>query len=531
MPVALDFGTSNTVIARWDPAADDVVLLETPELSRQFEYVLPDGSPPGVVTVYPSLIHYGDRQQPLAAQVEDAGLVEDPATFRWLKMDMLRQNRRCRRLGRERISYEQAATEFVSRLLLFVSRGGELLEDDLVVSVPVEAYDHYVEWLTRAVATVYDGNIHLIDEATACILGYDRRARDGDLFLVVDFGGGTLDVCLVRADFSAADQVARSRLLGRAGEEIGGMMVDQWLLAEIPLSEDDLRLAGQDLLRAVEAAKIQLTYEAQASVSHYAEGVDRLITHTFTRTQLREILDRNQFFKIITDTVDRAVEQATEKYGVKRSEIHEVLLVGGTSLIPAVQEQFAYLFPNRIRCDNPFAAIAAGACRFVEQSFNPAVVHDYCLRSWNAENRDWDFAAVIPKGTRYPTERPVKTVFLNATHDEQDRLGLLLYELSDMLRVTGGFVVGSDGRLQRAAPGAVDRQQPLNPENREFIVADPPCRKGERRFAAAFGVDARKRLTVSLRDLREGNRSRILPVDGDPVPLPVEDFPVTRLGH
>ena len=45
--------------------------------------------------------------------------------------------------------------------------------------------------------------------------------------------------------------------------------------------------------------------------------------------------------------------------------------------------------------------------------------------------------------------------------------------------------------------------------NREFIIADPPCRHGERRFVASFGVDNHKRLTVSLKDLKEGNRSYI----------------------
>ncbi len=210
-----------------------------------------------------------------------------------------------------------------------------------------------------------------------------------------------------------------------------------------------------------------------------------------------------------------------------------MLLVGGTSLIPAVQEQFGFLFPGKVRCDNPFAAIAAGACRFVEQNYDPAIVHEYCLKNWDEDHRSWDFTTVIPKGTRYPTEDPIKALYINSTYDGQDRLGLLLYENSDMLRMPASYVVASDGRLQRSdeQERRIEKQQPLNPENREFILADPPCKRGERRFAAAFGVDEQKRLTISLRDLREDGKSTILPPEGDPIPLPVENFPVTRLSR
>jgi hypothetical protein len=64
---------------------------------------------------------------------------------------------------------------------------------------------------------------------------------------------------------------------------------------------------------------------------------------------------------------------------------------------------------------------------------------------------------------------------------------------------------------------------------RDFIVADPPCAQGERRFVASFGVDKHKRLTVSLKDLKEGNHSYVQLSDGKTVALPVKDFPVVRL--
>ena len=93
----------------------------------------------------------------------------------------------------------------------------------------------------------------------------------------------------------------------------------------------------------------------------------------------------------------------------------------------------------------------------------------------------------------------------------------------------------SGGGLKRK--GCVDRDsinlRELNPNDREFIHADPPCSSAERRFVAGFGVDANKRLTLSLKDLKDGNGngngSYIQTSSGEKVALPVKDFPVVKL--
>jgi molecular chaperone DnaK len=69
----------------------------------------------------------------------------------------------------------------------------------------------------------------------------------------------------------------------------------------------------------------------------------------------------------------------------------------------------------------------------------------------------------------------------------------------------------------------------LNPGDREFIHADPPCTIGARRFVAGFGVDANKRLTLSLKDLEPGNRSSVQLSSGERLPLPVKDLPLVKL--
>ena len=68
-----------------------------------------------------------------------------------------------------------------------------------------------------------------------------------------------------------------------------------------------------------------------------------------------------------------------------------------------------------------------------------------------------------------------------------------------------------------------------NPADREFIHADPPCTVGARRFLAGFGVDANRRMTLSLKDLHEGNRSYVQLSDGEQLRLPVQDLPIVKL--
>ena len=99
-----------------------------------------------------------------------------------------------------------------------------------------------------------------------------------------------------------------------------------------------------------------------------------------------------------------------------------------------------------------------------------------------------------------------------------------------MSRPLIAYVNGADGlRPIREGEREESRHKPLNPEDCEFIHAVPPCRSGERRFIAGFGVDGNRCLTLWLRDTEENNRSYILLRDGSRLPLPVTDLPVVKL--
>lgn len=576
MTMALDFGTCNTVLARWNAATRSVETVRLDGLTKTYRYrpgLSPDPSPMGggekrplprplplrgrgeasspspfggggrgerESAVVPSLIHYGEGNTlRTGAQVENAGLVSHRGTFRWAKLDILRNNNRARRINGSLVTPRQAAEDLIGQVLLAAGGGGE----ELVVTLPVESYDTYVDWLQGAVLQSFRGTVRMLDEATACILGYDTHVREGQVYVVFDFGGGTLDVSLIKTRDLGAGETRPCEVLARAGEEIGGSLVDQWLLKELQqaqdLSDQDVADVGTALLHAIEDAKVRLSGdEARVEVTQFNDLTARLIGHDFTADGLRRTLETDRpelrglsLYRLIARTLERALEGAQERYGIKKSEVRAVFMAGGSSLLLGVAGVLRNLFPDcPVHCEDPFEAIARGACRYAGEDINLALVHDYCLSSWDRERKDYVLVPVVPKGTRYPTEKATKALFVNAACEGATRLGLVVVERSAMLRPETLYEV--DGGALKAV-GTQRREdialRELNPGDREFIHLDPPGTVGARRLVAGFGVDANKRLTLSLKDLEPGNRSYVQLSSGERLELPIKEVPFVAL--
>ncbi len=540
MTLALDFGTCNTVLVRWNPATRRAETLCLDGLAKTYRYRLPGDEAMLEAAVIPSLAHYGEGNTlRTGAEVENAGLASHRGTFSKFKLDILRDNNRARRIHGELITPRQAGEDLIGQVLMSAAaHAGE----DLVITLPVEAYDKYADWLQGAVLKSYRGTVRMLDEATACILGYDAHVREGQVYVVFDFGGGTLDVSVVKTRDIGTGDTQLCDVLGRAGEEIGGALVDQWLLRQMQdaqqLTDQDLADVGIALLHGVEDAKIRLSGgEERVEVEQFNDITGRLISHTFTVGGLRGLLESprpelrgSSLYGLVARTLDRALETA-RKYGTEKSQVREIFLAGGSSLLLGVAQRVREQFDGRpVHCEFPFEAIARGACRYAGEDLNQKLVHDYCLRSWDGATREYVLVPVVPKGTAYPTEGTVINKYINAACEGATKLALVVTERSVMVRPETVYEM-EGGSLK---PVQILRREDialreLNPNDSEFICADPPCTHGEKRFVAGFGVDANKRLTLSMKDLLPGNRSYVQLSSGERMELPVKNMPFVKL--
>ncbi|MBV9386312.1 MAG: Hsp70 family protein [Chroococcidiopsidaceae cyanobacterium CP_BM_ER_R8_30] len=257
-------------------------------------------------------------------------------------------------------------------MLLFAASELNLGDEEVVFTVPVEAFEHYENWLTEVAEVAGIRRFRLIDEPSAAALGYGAHIQPGDVYLIFDFGGGTLDVAVVLIEAPEQSQVGRRcRVLGKAGIELGGATLDQWLFQDVLKqtersdTDDDVRLLSRALLVECERAKVRLSDYERADGTVMNPNTGAVLSAECTRSRFEELLDENEAFTQIDQTIRRALNAARER-GYQEENIKAVLLVGGSSQIPSVQRTVRRIFgKERVMLNRPLDAVARGAAAFV----------------------------------------------------------------------------------------------------------------------------------------------------------------------
>jgi molecular chaperone DnaK (HSP70) len=522
--VAIDFGTSNTVLARYNETAERAETIRIPEVSGELRYRLKPGGAEHAVWVVPSVIHYAEKETLIGDQVVSRGLAEHPDTMRWMKRAIAQGVTRRKKTAQGHKSPAEAGEEFLKLALNYAVPQISFEEDTFTFTVPVEAFENFQDWIWRVAESLGIRKLRILDEPTACVFGYHGAARKDERFVVFDFGGGTLDVSVVRLDL--AEQSGRKAVqLGQAGCELGGMDIDKWIAddfcARHELSGGDRRDLENLILRQAEAAKIALsdpaTVDTEMSVLNDLGRVPRLLQITWRRecaacepaaprlaageACLGCLLVGKGFLRQIKETLDRALENAAVKAGVRRSDVTRVLVTGGTSLAPAVRQLLDEAFRDKVEYDHPFDCVVRGACRGVVL---PILQHDYAIESYNRDQKRYEFKPLFKIGTEYPTTPEAIRFWSNGSTDGQTRVGLLIYEVSRMKRRSvDEAMVDAEGRIRSSPRVTTDYEHIcLNPDNPTFIVADPPINRerDKQRILCSFEIDGNRRLLVTAVD-------------------------------
>lgn len=520
MAIAIDFGTSNTVITRWNPVTQQAETLNLPGLSTQ-QFL----NPP----LIPSLVYVENASlgKIIAGQgVRDRGLdtKTDARFFRSFKRGIGADIQGfLPELDGKEITFEQVGKWFLTKVIeeLATLEGGI---DSLILTAPVDSFETYRYWLGKVCQSLPVEQIRMLDEPTAAALGYGFT--DPGTLLVIDFGGGTLDLSLVSLDHGtqaktkplgfllkwgnknlgedSKQKIKTARVLAKAGQNLGGTDIDNWIVdyfaktQGLPISSLTTRLA--------ERVKIQLSSQEKASEVYFNDQTFESYEMDLDRQTFENILKENGFFDKLHDVMMTLLQQG-RRYGIEIDDINTVLLVGGTVQSPVVQTWIEeYFEPEKIRRQLPFEAIAHGALQITQgMEIKDYLYHSYGVRYWDRRHQRHSWHPIIKTGQPYPMSQPVELV-LGASMENQPSIELIIGELG---METGGTEVYFDGDrlITRQLDSRATIVKPLNDtaEASKIAKLSPPGFPGSDRIKVQFQVDEQRFLRITIEDLLTNN--------------------------
>ncbi|KAL8234649.1 hypothetical protein R6Q59_020749 [Mikania micrantha] len=326
----------------------------------------------------------------------------------------------------------------------------------------------------------------IINEPTAAALSYGLNNKEG-LIAVFDLGGGTFDVSILEISNGVFEVKATNGDTFLGGEDFDNAMLD-FLVGEFKSAEGiDLtkdRLALQRLREAAEKAKIELSSTTQTDIN-----LPFITADASGAKHLNITLTRSKFEALVSSLIERTkipCKNCVKDAGVTTKEIDEVLLVGGMTRVPKVQEVVTEIFGKTpSKGVNPDEAVAMGAAiqgGILRGDVKELLLLDVTPLSLGIETLGGIFTKLIGRNTTIPTK---KSQTFSTAADNQTQVGIKVLQ--------GEREMASDNKLL----GEFD------------LMGIPPAPRGMPQIEVTFDIDANGIVTVSAKDKATGKEQQI----------------------
>ena len=328
----------------------------------------------------------------------------------------------------------------------------------------------------------------IINEPTAAALAFGLDKKDQDQTIVVyDLGGGTFDVSILELGDGVFEVKSTNGDTHLGGDDFDQMIID-WMAEEFKSQENmDLRkdpMALQRLKDAAEKAKIELSSSTEADINlPYITAVDGVPKHLVTK------LSRSKFEQLADSLVERTLkpcEAALRDAGLSKSDIDEVILVGGSTRIPKIQEAVEKFFgkkPNK--GVNPDEVVAIGASiqgGVLSGDVQDVLLLDVTPLSLGIETMGGVYDVVIESNSTIPTK---KSKIYSTAADNQPSVEIHI--------------------LQGERPMAKDNRT----VGRFILDGIPPAPRGVPQVEVTFDMDANGILNITAKDKGTGKEQNI----------------------
>jgi molecular chaperone DnaK len=329
--------------------------------------------------------------------------------------------------------------------------------------------------------------MRIINEPTAAALAYGLDKKKNETIAVYDFGGGTFDISILEVGDGVVEVKSTNGDTHLGGDNIDQRIID-WLIQEfkketgVDVSKDQMAL--QRLKEAAEKAKIELSTVLETEVN-----LPFLTADASGPKHMNTKLTRARLEQMVADILERAIgpcKQALADAGVTPQQIDEVVLVGGSTRMPKVQQQVRDLFgkePNK--SVNPDEVVAVGAA--VQGGVLGGEVKDVLLLdvtplSLGIETLGGVFTRLIERNTTIPTR---KSEIFSTASDSQTSVEIKVYQ--------GERSMAADNKMLGVFQ----------------LVGIPPAPRGIPQVEVTFDIDANGILNVTAKDKATNNEQKI----------------------